>query len=157
MRRMLMVAALIAAACAPAAPHSAGAQPQASIAACVGAAMTEDALRQCKGIVAAPCLVAPGGETTAAALQCEARERDQWSAVLDAEIARLEAESPERSAHLAAASAAWETWRQAECAYRASEYDGGSLANVLAASCFNDLTANRAIALILSRRARADQ
>ena len=49
MRRTLAVLALIAASCTPVAPQLARAQQPASIAACVTAATTHDALWRCKG------------------------------------------------------------------------------------------------------------
>lgn len=157
MRRTLMVIALMAAACAQSAPQSAEAQQQASVAACVDAATTHDALWQCKGVVATPCLNAPENESTVGMIDCANREGEQWQALLDAEIAFLDADDASRSASLASATAAWANWRQAECAYQASENEGGSLARVTAAACGADLTADRAIALIWAHRNMAER
>ena len=152
MRRTLVILALIAASCSPVAPQSAEAQQQASIAACVAAATTHDALWQCKGVAASPCMNTPGGETTMGMIDCNGREQEQWQALMDAEIARVNADDDGRSAQLAASNAAWEAWRQAECEYQASEYEGGSLAGVMAAACSADLTADRVIALTWAQR-----
>ena len=152
MRRMLAILALIAASCSPVAPQQAEAQAQPSIEACVTAAATHEALWQCKSVVASPCLDTPGGETTYGMIDCNTAEAEQWQALLDAEIARLNADDPDRSAALTTSADAWSAWRQAECAYQASEYEGGSLAGVMSAVCHSDITADRAIALIWAQR-----
>lgn len=155
MRRIAMTFALIAAGCSPAAsPQSAQATPQqASIDACVAAAATQEALWQCKGTVANPCMDRPEGQTTMGLIECHSREGQAWQALLDAHLTRLRAEDTSRAAQLAAAVAAWwGAWREAECAYRASEAEGGSLAGVIAAGCHSDITADRAIALTWAER-----
>lgn len=154
MRRIVMVFALIAAGCSPAAsPQSAQATQQpASIDACVAAAASQEALWQCKGTVANPCMDRPEGLTTMGMIECQSREGQAWQALLDAHLARLRAEDASRAALLASAVAAWGAWREAECVYRASEAEGGSLAGVIAAGCHSDITADRAIALAWAER-----
>jgi uncharacterized protein YecT (DUF1311 family) len=152
MRRTLAVLALMAASCAPAAPPGAAGQQQTSIEACVAAATTREALWQCKGVLANPCMSEPDGQTTVGMIECQSREGDAWQALLDAHVARLNADDSSRSDELAAANAAWEAWREAECIYQASEAEGGSLAGVIATGCHADVTADRVIALAWAER-----
>jgi uncharacterized protein YecT (DUF1311 family) len=152
MRQALAVLGLMAASCAPAAPPGAESQQHISIEACVAAAATHETLWQCKGVVANPCMSEPEGQTTVGMIECQSREGDAWQALLDAHIAGLNADDPSRSDELAAAKAAWEVWREAECIYQASEAEGGSLAGVIATDCHADITADRAIALIWTER-----
>jgi uncharacterized protein YecT (DUF1311 family) len=152
MRRTLAILALIAASSSPVAPQLAAAQQPASVAACVAAANTHDALWRCKGVVAGPCIDTPGGETTAGMVQCNMREAEEWQALIAVEIYRLNAEDASRSDELDSANDAWAAWGVAECEYQASAYEGGSLARVVSAACFADITADRVIALTWARR-----
>ncbi len=152
LRRILIAFALCAASCAPSPPESAQAQQQPSIEACVAAAASHDALWRCKGAVADPCMNAPDGQSTMGMIQCQDREGAAWQALLDADVARRERDDPGRGERLAAANAAWSAWRDAECAYQASEAEGGSLAGVIAAGCHSDVTADRVIALVWAER-----
>jgi uncharacterized protein YecT (DUF1311 family) len=164
MRRTLFALALIAASCSPAPPEATeGPQPavqqpsavqqHTSVEACVAAATTHEHLWQCKGVVAMSCVDTPEGQTTAGMIECQSREAQAWQALLDAQLARLQADDPARNEPLAAANAAWRAWRDAECGYQASEAEGGSLASVIAAGCEADVTADRVIALTWAERA----
>lgn len=152
--RLVMSALLFAFACL-AAPPPAGAQTQPStdaVATCVAAAgASRAALNACKGGLLEPCIEAPGGETTGGMVSCYDGETRAWTSLLDAAVARAQG-SESRAAYFAPSQEAWRAWRQAECRYQASYYEGGSLARVLAASCFAELTADRAIALIYAER-----
>ena len=152
LRRILIVLALIAASCAPSAPGNAQGQPQASVEACVGAATTHDTLWRCKGILAEACMNTRDGQTTMGMIQCQDGEAAAWQALLDANLARLDRDDPTRAERLSAANAAWSAWRDAECAYQASEAEGGSLAGVIAAGCHSDVIADRVIALVWAER-----
>ena len=127
-----------------------------SIEACVDAAGASIvALQGCKGRVSEPCLEQPGGETTAGARLCFLAEESSWTAQLQAALARAQADAS-RADFLRQSQDAWNAWRQAECRYQASLYEGGSLARVLGASCAAELTADRAIALIYAERTREE-
>ena len=152
--RRVAIALLLAFACL-ALPRPAAAQtPPAAdtVATCVTAAgASRAALDACKGAVLEPCIETPGGETTGGMVGCYDSEARAWTALLDSAVTRAQA-SDARAPFFAQSQDSWRAWRQAECRYQASYYEGGSLARVLAASCFADLTADRAIALIYAER-----
>jgi uncharacterized protein YecT (DUF1311 family) len=126
--------------------------PSASLDACIGAAgASRVGLEACKGRVSEPCLEQPGGDTTGGAAMCFTAEARAWTAQLDAALTRAQADAT-RAGFLTQSQDAWLAWRQAECRYQASLYEGGSLARVIAASCAADLTADRAIALLYAER-----
>jgi uncharacterized protein YecT (DUF1311 family) len=126
--------------------------PADGVAACVAAAGASRAgLNACKGVVLEACTETPGGETTGGMVACYEGEARAWTALLDAAVVRAQA-GESRAAVFQQSQEAWRAWRQADCRYQASYYEGGSLARVLAASCYADLTADRAIALIYAER-----
>jgi uncharacterized protein YecT (DUF1311 family) len=160
MRRVGMVLALVLA--FQAASDTADAQVDAvlrdsggwgqALEACVVAAgASRAALERCKGGLASDCVEGAGGDTTVGMARCYDGEARAWTAQLDAALERARADDA-RATLLARSQEAWVVWRQAECRYQAAYYEGGSLARVLAASCFADLTADRAIALIYAER-----
>jgi uncharacterized protein YecT (DUF1311 family) len=157
MRQAVLILALVCA--LPATPEVARAQAMqadASLDRCVAAAgASEVALQACRGSVSEPCVEQPGGETTAGSVRCFDAEAQAWGALLDAAVARA-ARDASRASYLSSAQEAWRAWRQAECRYQASMYEGGSLARVISSSCSADLTANRAIALILAERTQPE-
>lgn len=119
---------------------------------CVEAAdSSRPALNECKGTLFGQCVEGAGGDTTAGMVRCYDGETSAWTALLDAAMVRARARE-DRAFFLVRSQEAWRAWRQAECRYQASYYEGGSLARVLAASCFAELTADRAIALIYAER-----
>ncbi len=156
MRALFVVAMVLLAACATGAPQLASAQPGASTAtaleACVTAATALAALEQCKGVTADLCLEQDGAESTAGMIACFGAEGDAWEALLDGAYARRATDDPERRALLGQARSSWEAWRQAQCAYDASEYSGGSFARAAAVNCWRVITADQAIALIWAER-----
>ena len=80
-------------------------------------------------------------------MQCYAAETAAWNALLESSLGRAR-DNVNRRGLLDSAHEHWLSYRQSECAYQASLYAGGSLARVLQADCFADLTALRAIGLI---------
>jgi uncharacterized protein YecT (DUF1311 family) len=151
MRRVLL-AALMALACAD--PASAQrAEPSAvDLASCVAAAGgSRVALEACVGVIFDPCIETDGGETTIGMAQCYRAEGVAWTAELESALARA-TEDEARRPWLGPAQDAWSAWRDAECAYRASLALGGSMARVLSAACLADLTAARAIDFIHAER-----
>ena len=100
---------------------------------------------------------APDGQSTMGMIECEDREAAAWQALLDANLARLDGDDPTRAERLSAANSAWTAWRDAECAYQASEAEGGSLAGVIAAGCHSDVTADRVIALVWAERSASGE
>lgn len=153
MRRVAMMGVLVLGCLSAPTPAAAQASaPSAALDSCVDAAgASRAALEGCKGAAAEPCIEQPDGETTAGLLRCYGAEALAWTAVLDGALARA-MEDERRVAALGAAQEAWRLWRDAECRYQASLYEGGSLAPVLAGACNADLIADRAIALLYAER-----
>jgi len=150
MRRWMATLALIAAACTAQPSKTAQAQqspPGADVGACLAVAHTREAMTQCKSAMAQACMREPGGDSTPGMVQCFGAESQAWDAQLDATLQRLESEEPTRNEYLSRANEAWLVWREAECRYRASENEGGSLARVTSAACMSELTADRVIDL----------
>jgi uncharacterized protein YecT (DUF1311 family) len=150
MRRWIAALVLIAAACTaqPSQPAQAQqSQPSADVGACMRAAHTREAMIECKSDMAEACMREPGGDSTSGMIQCFGAESEAWDAQLDAALQRLESEEPTRNEYLSRANEAWLVWREAECRYRASENEGGSLAGVTSAACMSELTADRVIDL----------
>jgi uncharacterized protein YecT (DUF1311 family) len=151
MRRVLL-AALMALACAEPASAENTEPTAASLASCVSAAGSSRlALEACVGVISDPCIGTDGGETTGGTLQCYRAEGAAWTAELEAAVARA-TEDEARRPWLGPAQDAWIAWRDAECAYRASLALGGSMARVLSAACLAELTAARAIDFIHAER-----
>lgn len=143
----LLFAIVFMSACAAPARVHAETRPSA-IAFCLASAAPEER-RACMGIVAGPCIDAPGGETTAGSMFCHLRERDLWQAQVETLAADLRTrESPLQVAHLDAMLSAHEPWMQARCSYSALIFEGGSLARVVAAACLSTTTAELAIDLL---------
>ena len=104
--------------------------------------------RVCVGIVQRMCADEPGAETTAGAAACASREGEVWRMLLDETVASVDASlsNAERET-FGRAHDAWSTYRDAECVYEASLYEGGSVANVERAACEGRLTAQRTLGL----------
>lgn len=101
----------------------------------------------CLGRIQRACLNADdAAATTYGAVLCAERERTLWARWGEAAAQALRAD-PHRRAFLKKAETAWATYRDAECAYEASIYLGGSLAKVVSADCRLRLTATHAIDL----------
>lgn len=150
MRHFLALLALALPSCAtPAAQADDLIDNPEAIATCVARANGERAaLETCRGAIERPCREQNGPNTMSDVL-CASAEADAW----DREIAKAierRTQSPEGHdpARLAAAQAAWETWRDAECDYWAWEEGGGSGEQVVRAACAVDASADRAINLL---------
>lgn len=131
-------------------PTKAAPRQESAVATCVAAAGDDFAARRaCVGQVSAACQdEGDGGVTTAGMVMCADRERAQWEAlgntalvILRAQESATQAAARERAltAHAAAA--------QERCAYEASRYEGGSMANIAAAACAMDQAADLALML----------
>ncbi len=134
--------------CAASAAPTAAAEATA-IASCIANAEGLAGRRACIGSVNLSCQDEDNrGATTAGMVMCAERERAQWAAIRDAAAASLAAqESPTQRAARARATAAHAAWLQERCAYDASLYEGGSLANYSAAACAMGETAEFALIL----------
>ena len=106
----------------------------------------------CIGAVLSACQEDPGGYTTYGMMQCAQRETELWDQRLNAAYTALrrrlqEREQSHRRERLLDAQRAWLSFRDAECAQLSLAYEGGTMAGVVANSCFNDFTARRALDL----------
>lgn len=153
MRRVGIVLAMVFACFGMSAPAAAQTSTSdAALEACVAAAgASRAALEGCKSAVSEPCIETPGGETTAGMVRCFDAEARAWTSVMDAALQRASANAT-RTSHLTAAQQAWTAWREAECRYEASLYEGGSLARAQSSACYANLTADRAIMLLYAER-----
>lgn len=151
MRQLFFVLALLVSACAALSAHAdtISADP-AIIRSCVlDAGEDRDALEACVGITTRHCTAEEGGSNSITDVLCRSAEADIWQSVIDDNTARIAARDPADGELLVAANQAWMQWRDAQCAYDAYEYGGGSGEQLDRISCHVRLTAKRAIDLIL--------
>ncbi len=124
----------------------------AALAACLA---DRDSPRACLGVVARACFDRPGSETTAGSVRCNVEEEAAWEVMrLEAETALTAGLSDLGRATFESAAAAWSEWRDRQCAFEASIYEGGSLARVVAAGCRARFAAERALYLRDQRELR---
>ncbi|MDZ4866339.1 MAG: lysozyme inhibitor LprI family protein [Alphaproteobacteria bacterium] len=119
-----------------------------TIVACLAAAQTLDAMRDCKRIVFKACVQEPDNrDSTHGLVMCNDREGNAWQGLLVVRTAVLKKRDAYRAEALVAADAAWQAWVAAECAYHRAEAMGGSAEGVITTECISDLTADRVILL----------
>lgn len=119
--------------------------------ACVAqAGQDRAALEQCRGLITRDCTEAEGGANSITDVLCRAGEAREWQVLIQQRTAQIAEADPADGALLAAANNAWENWRDAECAYRAYEFGGGSGEQYDRVACDLELTAARAITLIVN-------
>lgn len=134
---------------------TAGAKPRATIAACVEAAQTVQAMQLCKRSVFKLCVKRPQNrDSTMGLVLCHDREGREWATLLDKQTAALTKANDYRAQELKAASDAWRAWVDAECAFHRADAAGGSGEQVVMIDCMNDLTADRVIALTMQVRGK---
>lgn len=120
---------------------------RARIEACLTAAQTAMVSGDvCQGAVSEPCLDVPEGQSTAGMVACVTRETAVWDALLQDAKAKLSATpvvtmGAELKTAMAAADAAFEANKQAQCDLAYPAFDGGTMAQPIAANCVNELTA----------------
>jgi uncharacterized protein YecT (DUF1311 family) len=141
---MIRCAVALALLAAPAAADErSGPSPEERLRTCLAEAAEPQA---CRDVVARACFDRPGSETTLGSVRCAQEEEVAW----DAARAEAEAELTRGLTELGAATwegaaAAWAEWRDRQCAFEATIYEGGSLAKVVAAGCRARLVAERAL------------
>ncbi|MGD9980506.1 MAG: lysozyme inhibitor LprI family protein [Hyphomonadaceae bacterium] len=142
----LLFGIAISACTTPGLPQAQSSAPD--VAGCVAEAQPE-ARRACIGLVSSRCMEEPGGDTTVGMVQCAQAETRQWEAIRHRQIVALRArESESQLALLDAALTEQARWALANCSYEASRYEGGTLAQVVAATCIRDQTAELTLSLI---------
>jgi uncharacterized protein YecT (DUF1311 family) len=102
--------------------------------------------RGCIGRVADPCLDEPAGGSTFGMVECARREAKVWDDMLNEEYGRLMVLLEEKAAeNVRKAQRAWIEMRDADCRVPYDLFDGGTMAQPIAARCMLDRTATRAL------------
>lgn len=106
---------------------------------------------ECVGQFAEACMnFREGGQTTVGMMQCSMEEAEAWDAHLNSAYQTLRNRYQGQSAHqtLQDAQRAWIAFRDSDCGFMASIYEGGTIATVIHAGCMLDKTGQRALDLI---------
>lgn len=137
-----------------AAAGSAMADNAATLEACVTDAFTTEfssahAEAACVGTLSDGCVAAlPGGGTTIGIMECIAGEQRAWDGLLNNWWKELRAGPPPGPDDpLLAAQRAWLAFREADCTAATAQFEGGTIAGIVANGCMRDMTARRAIEL----------
>ena len=129
---------------------------------CYAAAGTTEAKAECIGILSQNCMGREeGGETTLGMTQClssetevwdvflndEYRQTMAWAKAMDTDEAEVFPEFANRAKSLRDAQRAWLVFRDAECGLDYAIFGSGSMRQIVGASCFMRMTAERTIDL----------
>lgn len=120
--------------------------------------MGQEGVGNCIAEAANLCQERDGGSTTLGIVACLQAETEVWDDLLNAQYLELrdsmrqqDQEWPElgisRAEALRDVQRAWIAFRDAECGYAYARYQGGTIRNVVAASCVLEETARRALTL----------
>lgn len=100
----------------------------------------------CVGRVSDPCLESDAGQSTVGMVECTDRETKVWDAMLNDEYGRLLALLKGKAAdEVRDAQRIWITLRDADCKVPYELFEGGTMAQPIAANCNLTHTADRAI------------
>lgn len=100
----------------------------------------------CVGRISEPCSESPEGQSTQGIVACAMRENEVWDKLLnEAYAGLLKGLKPEAVKDIRKAQRIWLTAREADCRVPYYFYEGGTIVQILGASCERDHTANRAI------------
>jgi uncharacterized protein YecT (DUF1311 family) len=107
----------------------------------------EQDVKRCIGVLAQPCLDDPKGQSTAGMVACLEREARAWDRLLNDYYTRLseQLDGAQREA-LRDLQRSWIAYRDKACGFYRI-YHQGTVAGPMTASCLNDETARRALAL----------
>lgn len=120
---------------------------------CVAAAGADEAaLQACRGLSWRRCGDEGDDVTTHGMVMCASAEGDAWQRVMTASLNRINTARPDLTGPLKEAQDGWRRYVFAECSYRVARWGEGSGARVALASCYADLTAERAITLLVIER-----
>lgn len=124
---------------------------------CVFAAQSGRAALECVGLAAAACMTrTPGGSSTAAMTGCADLELRYWDDMLnqvyqrqrrDAAANDMQSSGPSSAEALRDMQRAWIPFRDARCAYEASQWGGGTGAGPAYVGCLMNMTAEQALYL----------
>ncbi|MEM7075142.1 MAG: lysozyme inhibitor LprI family protein [Pseudomonadota bacterium] len=129
--------------------------------ACLAAAVSPEARDACVGTSAGLCINTPDGYTTVGFAACSRFEAEYWDTRLneayaglmeieqrlDAEMAQLGSAAPSVALALREMQRAWIVFRDASCAYAASQFGTGTGSGPAAADCVMRLTGEQALDL----------
>lgn len=104
----------------------------------------------CIGEYSQACMThRPDGETTQGMVRCSIEELEAWDVVLNASYIGLRQrhEGTMAADALRDAQRAWITFRDADCLAERAVFEGGTIAQIIHASCQMDHTARRALVL----------
>lgn len=104
----------------------------------------------CIGEYSQACMtLRPNGETTLGMVQCTIEELEAWDVALNASYIGLRErhEGTMAADALQDAQRAWITFRDADCLAERAVFEGGTIAQIIHASCQMDHTARRALVL----------
>lgn len=152
-----LLAALAAGQAAAQAPEFDPAETEA----CLAEPETAAGKTHCVGLSAVACMAVGDGQTTVGMGYCLDRERAFWDARLndvygrlmaieraqEAEMAELGASVPSAATALRDMQRTWIAYRDAACAYEATQWGGGTGAGPAAMGCLMTLTGHQALAL----------
>jgi len=106
----------------------------------------EASLNDCIGTIATPCLDREENQTTVGMVGCTSRELQWWDGQLNILYGTLRGNlSSEGSEALRDIQRAWIKYKDAKCAFPRIFFEGGTMAQPIAADCVMRMTAERAI------------
>ncbi len=119
------------------------------IAACVqGEREANRSALTCVGRISDPCLDKPEGQSTVGMVECIRRETKVWDDMLNAEYRRLlELLKGKAADTVRSAQRNWIALRDSDCQVPYEIFEGGTMAQPIAADCIRSHTADRAIQL----------
>lgn len=122
---------------------------QAQIRNCFGEHLgTGPDVKKCIGLIADDCLSGPEGNRTSGMVGCATREAKVWDALLNEQYKKArENLSPNVFAKLRDVQRLWIQYRDEKCAFPFAQYEGGTIAQPMAAYCQLEMTAERTIEL----------
>mgnify|MGYP003672589741 FL=1 len=122
-----------------------------TIEACLGS-YSDIAAREaeCVGQYSNACMaLSPDGETNSGMIRCTVEEYNAWDARLNTAYgAYMQGLDAPRDGALREAQRAWMALRDADCAFAASAYEGGSMQPLVTAGCRMDYAARRTLRLL---------
>jgi len=103
----------------------------------------------CIGQYTEVCTSISQNQSTHGMTQCASRETQAWTRQLE-EVSALIVNDLDENPTLAFETTqnAWEAHREAHCRFEISIFEGGTISSVIYASCFTQITAERALELI---------
>ena len=120
-------------------------------------AEAEKDAHSCVGRISEPCMQTPDGQSTQGSVACAQREMQVWDGLLNEAYTKLLTSlNTEAAEDVRKAQRIWLTLRDADCRVPYYFYEGGTIVQILGASCLLEHTADRAI-LIRSWRDMAQQ